>query len=154
MPNETSPTYLRLGYGTSRGRDTYGYTTVRLTDESTGKTYRCMGGGYDMVGTVLADWATDVHQDRLIPLADRAYYAYPAEGPVTVSDAADALYGMYRYAASADGVDPVRVALDGGCGQSSIERILTAAGIRLTRTFKTAGRNRGATTGWLVEVGG
>lgn len=148
----TSPTYLRLSYGTSRGQYTYGYTIVRLTDESTGKTYRCMGGGYDMVGTVLADWATDVHQDRLLSLADRAYYAYPAEGPVTVSDAPGALYGMYRYAASADGVDPVRVSLDGGCGQSSIERILTAAGVKLTRTFKPSGRNRGETTGWIVGV--
>lgn len=149
----TAPTYLRLSYGTSRGRETYGYNIVRLTDETAGKTFKCMGGGYDMVGTVLADWATAAHQDRLMALANRAYYVYPVEGPIQVrSDNPDALYGMYRYEASADGVDPVRVSLDGGCGQSSIERILKAAGIKLTRTFKPSGRNRGETTGWLVEV--
>lgn len=147
----TGQTYLRLGYGTSRGRDTYGYTVVRLVDETAGKTYRCMGGGYDMVGTVLADWACATHQDRLQNLAGQAFYGVPAGGRVTrTEDERGALYGMYAYYDEAG--ELVRVRVDGACGQSSVERILTAAGIRLTRTFKTSGRNRGETTGWLVEV--
>lgn len=143
----SAATYLRLGYGTSRGQNTYGYTIVRLTDEAAGKTFRCMGGGYDMVGTVLADWATATHQDRLQTLADRAYYVPSAKEPgrTTVSNDPDAFYGMYL---REDGT----VHLDGGCGQSSIERILKAAGIELTRTFTPRGVNRGQTTGWMAEV--
>lgn len=150
----TSTTYLRLGHGTSRGQDTYGYTIVRLVDETAGRTFRCMGGGYDMVGTVLADWATETHQDRLLKLADRAFYVAPADGGIRrTDDESSAFYGLYRYEyGDARPIAPVRVSIDGACGQSSVERILTAAGIRLTRTFKASGRNRGETTGWLVEV--
>lgn len=136
---------LRLSYGTSRGQYTDGYTLVRLTDETAGKTFRCMGGGYAMVGTVLADWAVATHQERLVKLADRAYYVPGPDGRTMVSEAPDTFYGMYR---TPDGA----VTVDGGCGQSSVERILKAAGLTLTRTFKATGRNRGETTGWLVEV--
>lgn len=45
---------LTISTGTSRGRETHGYPIVRLRDSETGKLYRCMGGGYDMVGIVLA----------------------------------------------------------------------------------------------------
>lgn len=148
-------TYLRLGHGVSRGQDTYGYTIVRLVDETAGQTFRCMGGGYDMVGTVLADWATATHQDRLVKLADRAFYVSPVEGPYRrTEDESNAFYGMTRHEyGDARPIAPIRVTLDGGCGQSSIERILKAAGITLTRTFTPRGVNRGQTTGWIVEVG-
>ena len=33
-------------YGTSRGRDTYGYNIVTLTSSAQGKKFRAMGGGY------------------------------------------------------------------------------------------------------------
>lgn len=147
-------TYLRLGYGTSRGRDTYGYNIVRLTDETSGRTFRCMGGGYDMVGTVLAEWAQETHQDRLLALADRAFYVSPVDGPYRrTDDESSAFYGMTRHEyGDAVPVAPTRVTLDGACGVESILRILKAAGLSLTRTYKTSGRNRGETTGWLVEV--
>lgn len=149
----SAPTVLRLGYGTSRGRDTYGYTIVRLVDETAGRTFRCMGGGYDMVGTVLADWATATHQDRLVKLADRAYYVSGTGPGVTVNDGPDSLYGLWRYEyGDAVPIAPVRVSIDGGSGLSSVERILTAAGIKLTRTFVATGRNRGTTTGWIAEL--
>lgn len=143
---------LRLSYGTSRGRETYGYPIVRLTDETAGKTFRCMGGGYDMVGTVLADWACATHQDRLRRLADLAHATVrPGEGYRSHGeDTRGRFYGMAAYYDAAGNLE--RVSVDGACGQSSVERILTAAGIRLTRTFKATGRNRGETTGWLVEV--
>ena len=145
-------TYLRLGYGTSRGRDTYGYNIVRLTDETAGTTFRCMGGGYDMIGTVLADWAEATHQDRLQKLAGQAHATFrPGEGYKSHGeDTAGRFYGMRADYDESGAL--VRVSIDGACGQSSVERILTAAGIKLTRTWKTTGRNRGETTGWLAEV--
>lgn len=149
-----SSTYLRLSYGTSRGRDTYGYNIVTLTDENSWpvKRFRCMGGGYDMVGTVLADWAVATHQDRLLELADRAYYVSPAEGDLRVmSDDPDRFYGMWRYEyGNAVPIAPVRVGIDGACGVESVHRILKAAGLVLTRTHD----RRGNTTGWTVEIGG
>jgi hypothetical protein len=147
-------TYLRLGYGTSRGRDTYGYNIVRLTDEAAGRTFRCMGGGYDMVGTVLADWAVSTHQDKLATLADRAHYVWREGEGMTVpgNDDRDRFYGMWAYYDAAGNLD--RVSVDGACGVESVHRILKAAGLELTRTYVPTGRNRGNTTGWLVESGG
>lgn len=146
---DTPNTYLRLSYGTSRGADTYGYTIVRLADETTGRRFRCMGGGYDMQGTVLADWACATHQDRLRQLADRSYYVTGAgagyrQRETTGTD--DRFYGMVTYYREDGAVD--RVSIDGACGQSSVERILAAVGIRLARTWN---RN-GNTTGWMVTV--
>jgi hypothetical protein len=131
---------LTISTGTSRGRDTYGYTIVRLRDSDTGKLYRCMGGGYDMVGTVLADWLTDVHQDALRTIRDRAYYISDT-GRFAPSKNPEALYGMTKYT---DG----RVSIDGACGVESVRRIATAAGVKL-RSFPT--RDRRNTGGWTVE---
>lgn len=143
----TEPTYLRLTWGRSRGRDTYGYNIARLRDESTGRTFRCMGGGYDMVGTVLADWATATHADRLAPLAGRAYYVARPGEPYRVSEDPDAFYGMARHE-SEDGSS--RVSLDGACGVETVRRILEAAGIHTRATVSPRGR----TTGFLVTVDG
>lgn len=142
-------TYLRLGFGTSRGRDTYGYNIVRLTDETTGKTFRCMGGGYDMVGTVLADWAVATHQDRLRKLHRKAAATVrPRKG--YQSHQGREFYGMAAYYDGSGKLE--RVSIDGACGVESVHRILKAAGLKLTRTYVPTGRNRGNTTGWIVEV--
>ena len=47
---------ILFSYGTSRGRDTYGYNIVTLTSSAQGKKFRCMGGGYDMHGQVLGEY--------------------------------------------------------------------------------------------------
>lgn len=57
--------HLRMSWSVSRGRDTYGYNICKLTDGNTGKQYRCMGGGYDMQGTVFGDWLEANYPDRL-----------------------------------------------------------------------------------------
>lgn len=142
-------THLSLSWGTSRGRETYGYTICRLTDDSTGKVYRCMGGGYDMAGTVFAAWLQDVHQDALVSIADRAYYRAGTEWTTPDADRGD-LYGM-RASLKPENLRPLHVYLDGGCGLDSIMRIAKAIGLEVTREFRHSGRNRGETTGWLVS---
>lgn len=53
-------TFLACKISTSRGQETYGYNIVRLTDNNyRGKSFKTMGGGYDMWGTVLAHWLSD-----------------------------------------------------------------------------------------------
>ena len=132
---------LTISTGTSKGRDTYGYAIVRLRDSETGKLYRCMGGGYDMVGTVLAAWLTDTHQDALRPLAGQAFYTYGDGIPYTrAEDERTALYGM------AHNVTTDRVSIDGACGVESVRRIAKAAGVKLT----SLPSKRGETVGWVV----
>lgn len=46
---------LTVTWTVSRGRDTYGYNIVTLRERGD-VVARCNGGGYDMRGTVFADW--------------------------------------------------------------------------------------------------
>lgn len=71
---------LALSWSVSRGRDTYGYNICRLDDTSTGDRFKCMGGGYDMQGTVFGEWLAANYQPELLALKDRASYVFPLEG--------------------------------------------------------------------------
>lgn len=135
--------YLTVSWSISRGRDTYGYNICRLDDANTDKRYRCHGGGYDMIGTVLGEWAQDTLQDRLLKLQDRAYSRVDLDTMERTYNEGEHLYGMTVLVEN--GVP--RVSLDGACGQSSIERVLSAAGVTLRRTWN----RKGNTTGWIVE---
>lgn len=115
---------LRLTWGTSRGRDTYGYTICTLTDETTGKRFRCMGGGYDMAGTVFAEWLEATFPEELAGLSK-----YAAD-----------FYGM---SVRRDGT----VRLDGACGLESMLTVAKALNVNVTRTHD----RKGNTTGWLVS---
>lgn len=132
---------LKLSTGTSRGIDTYGYTIVRLRDSDTGNLYRCMGGGYDMVGTVLGDWLTANHQAELQALSGRAFYMHTDGQPYRrTEDERNALYGMTLH------VSTGRVTVDGACGVQSVRRIAEAAGVKLTALPSRGG----GTAGWTV----
>jgi hypothetical protein len=107
-----------------------------------------MGGGYDMTGTVLADWVTGTYPDKLTVLAPRADWSY-GEGSTTGrahNDAPDTLYGL---GAITDPTGNIHMALDGACGESSVWRVLNAAGFELVQRMWD--RN-GNTTGWIVAV--
>lgn len=58
---------LYIKWGTSRGRDTYGYTTCTLSENGR-KITGCNGGGYDMRGTVFGNWLASAYRDRLLKL--------------------------------------------------------------------------------------
>lgn len=45
---------LEIRWSISRGRDTHGYNICTLWDYN--QPYRTLGGGYDMTGTVFAQW--------------------------------------------------------------------------------------------------
>lgn len=132
---------LTLSWSTSRGQDTYGWNICRLDDTTTGKRYRCNGGGYDMVGSVFADWLEDVHQAELVTIQHRAAVIYPGKGASCVrNESPDALYGMH---VAGSGV----VRLDGACGFESIRRVAEALGY----TVRTLTSKRGRVTGFVVE---
>lgn len=145
---------LRITYGTSRGAETYGYGVVTLY-ECGAKKARTSGGGYDMRGTVFADWLSAAYQDRLLVLAKkkrgvfaRAVWnkAMNDESEYVRTDAARKveLYGATYYPkGSRDGIwdrkgdlkkyiaKTPHVTLDGGCGFDSIRRIAEAIGLKV-----------------------
>lgn len=129
--------YLAVSWSTSKGRDTYGYNICRLdvpfcrTVDVAGKVtvhgprrFRCSGGGYDMIGTVVALWLCDRYQDRLLS----------ARSEVTSK------YGAYFSERTG------RISVDGACGINSVCGIAEAIGLSLSSTHN----RRGHTTGFMV----
>ena len=131
-------THLSLSWSTSRGIDTYGYNIARLDDQNTGKRYRCMGGGYDMTGTVFAHWLADVYQSELLELVKtipRIDAGYQVKGYLK----SEKIYGL--------NVTPKgNVTLDGACGLSSMIAVCDALGLDVERTWN----RKGHTTGFYV----
>jgi hypothetical protein len=139
-------TYLTIRWSTSRGRDTYGYNICTVTDQETGKKYRCNGGGYDMLGTSVGNWLQDRYQTELLAISHRAYSRYTEAGEGSSwhrEGNENGLYGMCYY------VHGNRVVLEGACGLSSMETIAKAIGIKLQRTYEGK-YNR--TTGYIVKA--
>ena len=135
--------FLSISWTTSRGRDTYGYNICRLDSRNGRNRYKTCGGGYDMVGTVVADWLQAEHQDRLMAIADRAgsYYTKGVGGSYhTVERAPDTLYGMTREETSG------AISIDGACGIESVCRIAEAVGISLSAVWN----RKGHVTGYMV----
>jgi hypothetical protein len=67
MKASTSSITLEVKWGTSRGRDSYGYALCTLYADGR-KAARCNGGGYDMKGTVMGNWLAAAFADRLLRL--------------------------------------------------------------------------------------
>ena len=139
--------FLHIRVSTSKGRDTYGYTIVTATDNATDKAYRTCGGGYDMRGTVVADWLESVAQDRLLALAalcgrddSRTYGTDNKWAPIK---------GYYGSTINPDG----SISLDGGCGIESIRHIAEAVGIVIRGCYGT-GRKRDSLIGYFVTDSG
>lgn len=117
----------KITYGTSRGRDTYGYYIVTITNLDTGKRYIANGGGYDMLGAALGDMLSAEYQNSLMKLRGRSNYTYDGK---TRKPNKKGLYGLTyctkksKYAGM--------MTIDGACGQSSVEKIAKAAGINMS----------------------
>ena len=117
---------LTLSWSTSKGRDTYGYNICRLDDRNNGKRFRCMGGGYDMIGTVFGDWLETYYQNELEKLYETKFS------------------GMRKL--------KHKVSLDGACGIESMIKIAEAIGLEIERDYIAKGRRRGETIGWFVQM--
>lgn len=130
---------LEFKYGTSRGRDTYGYRIVTLYVDGK-KAASCNGGGYDMFGTCLGNWMQKQFQTELLAMADRAHAIYwcnadgsrAARGNEYREVRDGGLYGMAAITNVETGKVRV-VSLDGACGDSSMRNILKALGFELSR---------------------
>jgi hypothetical protein len=143
--NNPKYTHLSLSWSVSRGKDTYGYNICRLDDSNTGKRFKCSGGGYDMVGTVFAQWLMDTYPIELCGLNIHAnHFVSKTEGSVSNPNG--------KYYAARYYVDENRMYIDGACGLDSILEIAKAIGLDVQREYIKKGRRRGETTGWFVEA--
>ncbi len=119
---------LVISWGVSKGRETYGYNICRAEDVATGKRYRTCGGGYDMVGTVVADAITDIYQAELqtfVATQNLVDCGYQVAGYKKI----EGLYGLQ--------VNPKGfVSIDGMCGINSVQRIAEAMGFEWLSTYK------------------
>jgi hypothetical protein len=133
---------LQLKWGTSRGRDTYGYTICSLYVDGQ-KVASCNGGGYDMRGAVLGDWIAREFQTELVTLlAPKACRTvYTDEKGKWLGDQAfhkgRDFYGLTA-AYCRETASYVRASLDGACGWESMRKILNAIGLDVTYLWEDA----------------
>jgi len=126
MSKKITEKVLRFKWTVSRDRDTYGYNICSLYVNGT-KVSSCNGGGYDMQGTALGNWITDNFQDKLKKLP--ANYGS--------CDNHKGFYGLSFYNSKTKkrqsrwSKDVNRAYVDGGCGFSSVERIIKAMKMNL-----------------------
>ena len=121
---------LTISWSVSKGQYTYGYNICRLDDRNNGKRFRCMGGGYDMIGTVFGEWLQHYYQPELLKIKDGGFY------------------GM-KYLANKN-----KVSIDGACGIDCMIRIAEAIGLEVERDYIAKGRRRGETIGWFIQMKG
>lgn len=127
--------FLQYSQSVSRGRETYGYNIIKLTDTTTGKTYKTCGGGYDMLGTVLAEWMGDNIQRNL-----HEYLTFKSMQPGDYcTSGMTAEEKGWPYGCSI-GKDSNMAWMDGAVGQSSVTKILEAIGCVVQSSGYTKGK--------------
>lgn len=130
---------LTIKWSVSKAQDTYGYNICSVINDDTGESFKCLGGGYDMLGTSLANFIQKEYQSILIDNADKAYSlrGYPENIQDTSKQG---FYGMTAHIK--DGIC-YKVSLDGGCGINSIERIIKdVLGLTLERKYSRDRKGR------------
>lgn len=127
---------IQWKWGTSRGRDTYGYTTCSCWVDGK-RLGSCSGGGYDLKGSAFAEAMMRVFPKELLAIAKKADLQYTVSQAedgtkkTTRSDRKGPLYGMI--AIFSEKGKPTSVALDGACGLESMVKIVEALGYKLER---------------------
>lgn len=144
-------TYLSFSRGENRGRDTYGYPIYRLTDTNTGQVFKCMGGGYCMIGTDLGLYLEELLNEEpqaLEALATGVYKEIQAgEGiPYGLNlRERESLQKAGKYVASKvrKAIREGKFYLDGACGESCIKRIAKIMGLQITDQYQRATTRKG-----------
>ena len=127
--NTTTPfrDRLEVKWSVSRGRDTYGYNICRINTAN--KSYKTMGGGYDMVGTVLGDYLSDLLTD------DEKQNALDAQ-----------MYGIGKHNGT--------FYIDGGVGEKCMVKLAKSAGYSVTSLYSYDRKGRAKETiGFVVSRG-
>lgn len=126
---------VQISWSTSRGAETYGYNICRADSYVLGKRFKCVGGGYDMIGTVIGQYIQERFQTELLKLvSDNQENLKPY-----IRDwfKLDNFYGLAFIP------NETRVSLDGACGTECMIKIATALGIEVERTHNRKGHTNG-----------
>ncbi len=122
---------LKFRWGTSRGRDTWGYTVCTLTDTHGNRLAQTIGGGYDMMGTCIGELINKYFGNELKKLVAN----------FGSDDTPTGLYRLTHYNPKAKSHkrrhlkranEHTQSYVDGACGISSMRRILNKIGFELT----------------------
>lgn len=135
---------LEIRCGISRARDTYGYNIVTLYADDR-RVASCMGGGYDMRGTVFGDWFKEAYQSELKQIWTRAssislmpdYRRLDGDIKTLWGDTVlqRDLYGMRSYVNDSTR-EIEKVGIDGASGESSVRNIIEACGFHMEWCYK------------------
>lgn len=125
---------LEIKWSISRGRDTYGYNICSLYVYGQ-KVTDCNGSGYDMIGTVIGELVTALFKSELEELSKGADLTnHHSDGreikfynPKYGNRYEDDCYGLY----TSDFDGNRTVAINGACGESSVQDIMNAIGYDL-----------------------
>ena len=149
---------LEFKWTVSKGRDTYGWNICTLYADGI-KVARCNGGNYDMKGTCLGLWAEVAFKEELLKLKTSFYgltFHDPNYDPSKEVIEGDTIaerekqgksLGLERYQAFYGASNKIPTEkhiiplIDGACGFSSVEQILTAIGYEL-EWVKTRSKNQ------------
>lgn len=143
---------LDIKWSVSRGRDTYGYSICSLWRGGR-KLATCNGGGYDMTGTVVAEWFCREFQAKVWELRSRAStarYRRDIGGlvdhpEVLTSLLADRLTGLEVIYTNSNCIEG-KAFIDGACGLRSVQRLIEACGFNVEEVYN----RRGTLTGLIL----
>ena len=123
---------LTVRIGTSKGRDTYGYTTMIARDSSGRKVAGLAGGGFDLWNTLLCQVISNLYQAEL----QAALQAEPLEGTGLGS------HPLYCFHRRDDGC----ISVLGAGGSTITSKALALLGLELTERKIGHGR-------WEIFIG-
>lgn len=111
---------LEIVWTVSRAKDTEGHNICTLIDYK--QKYKTCGGGYDMTGTVFAQWLQANHMDRIKELLKPI--DYDKEG----NEREGCFYGFFTKGGS--------YWLDGGCGINAMISLAEKIGFKIETCYK------------------
>lgn len=121
-------TLLTFKYTTSRGQDTYGYNICSLYVDGK-KQFSTCGGGYDMKGTVFAQWVKANFLEKLKTLKSNRGSMDDNTGFYGLTFSRIGENGRHEYCKEYE--PKANIHLDGACGFSSITAICKEIGIEV-----------------------
>lgn len=130
--------FLAFSRGESRGHDTYGYPIVRLKHSHTGEVFKCLGGGYCMLGTNLGQYIIGLTKDYPEALKALSTFVYnevqKGEGiPYGLSirnlNKCKDKDGKLKASKVRSAINEHRFYIDGACGESCMKRIADGMGL-------------------------
>ena len=143
--------FLSFSRGVSRGYGTQGYPIIRLTHSRTGQVFKCMGGGYSLIGENLGYYLKQLLNDEpqaLEALATGVYKEIQAgEGiPYGLSFRNHEILkkdGEYVASKIRKAIRERKFYIEGSCGESCMKQIAKIMGIKITDQYQRATTRKG-----------